>query len=69
MLAYVKMGLYISICGNSLKRPDRYNVIKEIPLDKLLIETYCPYCVLASTEHEQKGRIKTNFPEKLQKDY
>lgn len=69
MLAYVKLGLYISISGHSLRRPDRYNVIKEVPLNRLVLETYCPYCDISNSEHEEKGRVQTKFPVKLRKDY
>ena len=44
-LAYVKMGFYISFSGsitfkNAKKFPE---IIKNLPLDRILIETDCPY--------------------------
>ena len=51
---YVKMGWYISLGGpvtfKNAKEPKR--IAKEIPLDKLLIETDCPY--LAPTPYRGK---------------
>lgn len=44
-LEYIKLGFYISIAGPVTFNNARVlkNVAKEIPLDKLLIETDCPY--------------------------
>lgn len=42
---YIKLGFYISIAGPVTFKNSRVvkDVAKEIPLDKLLIETDCPY--------------------------
>lgn len=57
-LSYVDMGFYISFSGsitfkNARKFPD---IIRALPLDRILIETDCPY--LAPTPH----RGTTNYP-------
>lgn len=57
-LKYVDMGFYISFSGtitfkNAVKFPD---IIKAIPLDRILIETDCPY--LTPVPH----RGKLNYP-------
>lgn len=57
-LKYVDMGFYISFSGsitfkNAVKFPD---IIKAVPLDRILIETDCPY--LTPVPH----RGKLNYP-------
>lgn len=58
LVEYAKLGLYFSFGGaitfkNALEKPD---IIKEAPLERLLIETDCPYM----TPHPYRGKI--NFP-------
>ena len=55
---YIKQGLYISLAGpvtfkNAVMPKE---VAKEVPLDKLLIETDCPYL----TPHPYRGKV--NYP-------
>ncbi len=57
-LQYIDLGFYISFTGsitfkNARKFPD---IIRALPMDKILIETDCPY--LAPTPH----RGETNYP-------
>ncbi|WVW86687.1 hypothetical protein I302_108741 [Kwoniella bestiolae CBS 10118] len=51
MRELVEMGLYIGINGCSLKTKDNINVVRQIPLDKLLLETDAPWCSITSS-HE-----------------
>jgi TatD DNase family protein len=54
------LNLYVGINGCSLRDENSINVIKGIPLDKILIETDCPYCEIRNT-HPGKKFVKTNF--------
>ncbi|KAK4686202.1 TatD DNase family protein, partial [Tremellales sp. Uapishka_1] len=49
MTELVEMGLHIGINGCGLKTEGNLSVVKEIPLDKLLLETDAPWCTPSST--------------------
>ena len=56
-LTYADMGFYISFSGSiTFKNSKAHEIIAALPLDKILIETDCPY--LAPTPH--RGEI--NYP-------
>ena len=64
---YISLNLFIGINGCSLKTKDNIEVVKKIPLDKLLIETDCPYCEIKSSSASFK-LIDTVFKGKVKKD-
>lgn len=68
MLAYVQLGLYIGINGCSLKTQDNIEVVKNVPLDRLMLETDCPYCEIRST-HAGFGFVESKWQARDKKKY
>ncbi|EGR28126.1 hypothetical protein IMG5_183120 [Ichthyophthirius multifiliis] len=64
----IDLNLYIGINGCSLRDEKSIEVIKEIPLDKMMIETDCPYCEIRNT-HPGKKFIKTVFEQKKKEKF
>jgi TatD DNase family protein len=62
------LGLYIGLNGCSLREKNNLQVAKELPLDKILLETDCPYCEVKRT-HAGFHHIKTTFPAKQEKKF
>lgn len=52
--SFIDMGLYIGINGCSLKTDENLQVIKELPLTSILLETDCPYCEIKNTHSSMK---------------
>ena len=53
-------SLYIGINGCSLKTNENLEVVKEIPIDKLLLETDAPWCDCRPT-HSSSSILQTNL--------
>ena len=54
-------GLYIGVSGCSLKTKENMQVIKEIPLDRVLIESASPHCDIRPA-YASYNMVKTRFP-------
>ena len=68
MDALCEMGLYIGINGCSMKTAENCEIVKQVPMDRLMIETDCPYCDIRNS-HASAQHIKTNFPRKDKSKY
>ena len=64
----MSLGLHIGINGCSLKTPENLQVVSQIPLDKLVLETDCPWCDIRPT-HAGFEHLQTTFPTKKEKQY
>jgi TatD DNase family protein len=65
---FIAMGLYIGLNGCSLKTEANLMVVKGLPLDKILLETDCPYCDVKAT-HAGFEFVKTKFESKNYKKF
>ena len=68
MKALVDMDLYIGINGCSMKTEELIEVVKAVPIDRLMVETDCPYCDIRNS-HASAKYVKTKFPRKAKDKY
>lgn len=62
------LDLYIGLNGCSLKTEENLKVASAIPLDRIMLETDCPYCEIRTT-HAGSNMIKSKWPSKDKKKY
>lgn len=68
MRAYVELDLYIGINGCSLKTEENVELVKAVPLDRIMLETDCPYCEIRGT-HSGAHFVKSKWSSKDKKKY
>lgn len=64
---FIEFGFYIGINGCSLKTEEQLKTVAQIPLDRIMLETDCPWCSIR-TSHAGSKLIKTKFPVVKRKD-
>ena len=57
----IDLDLFVGLNGCSLKTEANLEVVKQVPLDRLLLETDCPYCGISST-HAGYKYVSTKYP-------
>ena len=63
-----ELDLFIGVNGCSMKTAEQCEVVKVIPLDRMMIETDCPYCDIRNS-HASAQHVKTKFPSKKKDKY
>lgn len=59
----IKLGYYIGLNGCSLRTEESLKVAAELPLNRIMIETDCPWCEIKPT-HPSFKHVKTKFETK-----
>lgn len=65
---FIDLGLYIGLNGCSLKTKENLEVVKTLPLEKIVLETDCPFCDVKRT-HAGFEFVKTHFDCKPDKKF
>lgn len=61
-------NLFIGVNGCSLKMAENLEVVKGLPIERMMIETDSPYCEIKST-HSGINFVKSSWPSKKKEKY
>ncbi|GAA6060505.1 hypothetical protein JCM10212_005586 [Sporobolomyces blumeae] len=59
----VEMGLYIGVNGCSLKTDENLDVVRQLPLERLMVESDCPWCEIRPSHASSK--LLASLPDDL----
>lgn len=65
----LELDLYIGVNGCSLKTEENLEIVKKIPLEKIMLETDSPYCDIRNSHASMKILKNRIFKEKDKKKY
>lgn len=65
---FLDLGLYIGINGCSLKTENNLQTAKSLPIDKILLETDCPWCEIRPSHAGYKYISKENLLPSVKKE-
>ncbi|CAF0823045.1 unnamed protein product [Adineta steineri] len=65
-LQFIQLGYFIGLNGCSMKIQNNLDVIKQIPLNKILVETDAPWCGIKQS-HASYSHMNTQFTSELVK--
>jgi len=63
LAALLQAGLYIGLNGCSLKTAENCTVAASVPLDRLMLETDCPWCEIRPS-HPSHAHVHSSWPVK-----
>lgn len=63
MRELIDAGLYIGLNGCSLKTEENLEVVKEVPLDRLMLETDGPWCEIRKSHAGWKVLENGGYPD------
>jgi len=64
----LKLDLYVGVNGCSFKTAENLEILKKIPIDRIMLETDCPYCQIRNS-HAGSKFLKTKFPAVAKEKY
>ena len=64
----IDLDLYVGVNGCSMKTEENCEIVKKIPLDRIMLETDCPYCEIRNSHFSSKY-VKTQIPKAPKKKY
>ncbi|XP_022913753.2 deoxyribonuclease TATDN1 [Onthophagus taurus] len=65
---FIELGYYIGLNGCSLKTVENLETLKQLPNDKILMETDCPWCEIRPSHAGHKYIQKENVVESVKKE-
>jgi len=59
------LGYHVGVNGCSMKTEENLEIVKQIPLERMCIETDCPYCEIRKSSAAYKYLDQNDMPEQL----